>query len=305
MSRPQPSFKVNVDVANPGQVIACCGLLELAHRQWPGVEGWFGGSQFMIAVPEESGDNALSRLVKTLAGCEIFGLSKEERDERDNLEKERRELKKKGSELPPQKEERRKELGEQARVGLIRIGEPFAMILDWWQAGDDEATPKTWAGLQELHKIARSAQDALSGTNELAALLDYGCVLRMPKEYCRGKSDHTKPVEPFYFDARRFAHPLDVGFSLDVQEAETIAHPAAELLCLIGLQRFRPTPTPVKRSFDYWVWSCPLRASVAGAVFSGVSPIPGRQAYRFRLRFRDDQKRYKAFDFATLGGGDS
>lgn len=296
---------VDMDVANPGHVIACCGLLELAHRQWPGVEGWFEGSQFTIAVPGERDGRDLRDLGETLTRCEISGLSKEERDERDRLEQQRRELKGGGSELLPDKEKRRRELGERARAGVIRIGQPFGMILDWWQI-DEEGTPKTWAGLQELHKIARAAQDALSGIRDLAKLLDYGCVLRMPKEYRKGKSDHKKPVEPFYFDARRFAHPLDTGFSLDVQEAETIAHPAVELLCLIGLQRFRPATTlGEKRSFDYWTWSRPLGAPVAAAVLSGVSPIPGRQAYRFRLRFRDDQKRYKAFGYAIPIGDET
>jgi CRISPR-associated protein Csb3 len=130
-------------------------------------------------------------------------------------------------------------------------------------------------------------------------------VLRLPKEYCKGKSDYKKSVEPFYFDARRFVHPLDTGFSLDKQDAETIAYPAVELLCLIGLQRFRPAATPMKWSFDYWPWPWPLTPPVAAAVFSGFSPVPGRQTHRFRLRFRDDQKRYKAFDFAISVGGDS
>ena len=35
MSYPEPSITVNVDVTNPGQFLACCGLLELADRLWP------------------------------------------------------------------------------------------------------------------------------------------------------------------------------------------------------------------------------------------------------------------------------
>lgn len=305
MSPPQPSFAVNLDTTNPGHVIACCGLLELAHRLWPGAEGWFDGPQLSVAIPGDCEDNPLRQLIKTLTCCQISGLSQEERDDRDTLEKESRDLKKQAAKLPPEKEKRRRDLGERARAGMIRIEEPFALILDWWHSGDEEATPKTWAGLQELHKIARAAQDALAGITDLASLLDYSCILRMPAEYCRAEADRQKAVEPFYFDARRFAHALDTGFSLDTQEAETIAQPAVELLCLIGLQRFRPAPGPARWSFDYWTWRQPLSAPVAAPVFSGVSPIPGRQAYRFRLRFRDDQKRYKAFGFATPVGGDS
>jgi len=41
MSETMSTITVNVDVTNPGQFFACCGLLELAHRLWPGAEGWF------------------------------------------------------------------------------------------------------------------------------------------------------------------------------------------------------------------------------------------------------------------------
>lgn len=306
MNYPQPSFTVYVDVTNPGQVIACCGLLELAHRLWPGAEGWFNRPQFLVAVPGQPSDNALVSLFRSLTGSEVSGLSEAELKERDALESQSRELKKKGERLPPNLEKRRRELGERAREGVIWLGKPFHLTLDWWQTSDEEAVPKTWAGRQELHRIARAAQDALAGVSELAKLLDYGCVLREPREYRKKKSDDRKAVEPFYFDARRFAHSLDVGFSLDVQDAETIAHPAVELLCLIGLQRFRPVATSNEKwSFDYWIWSMPLSAPVAAAVFSGVSSVPGRRTYRFRLRFRDDQKRYKAFSMAIPTGGDA
>src|SRR5262245_64976714 len=49
MTHPVPSIRVNVDVTNPGQFFACCGLLELADRLWPGAEGWFDGRVFYIA----------------------------------------------------------------------------------------------------------------------------------------------------------------------------------------------------------------------------------------------------------------
>lgn len=37
MSDKQANITVPVDVTNPGQFFACCGLLELADRLWPGV----------------------------------------------------------------------------------------------------------------------------------------------------------------------------------------------------------------------------------------------------------------------------
>ena len=41
MRRASHEFSVAVDPTNPGQFFACCGLLELADRLWPGAEGWF------------------------------------------------------------------------------------------------------------------------------------------------------------------------------------------------------------------------------------------------------------------------
>lgn len=304
MTHPEPSFSIHADVTNPGQFFACCGLLELAHRRWPGAEGWFDACNGHFAVIAGDAEANLERLVETLRKCEVSGLTQGERDERNELEKKKRDLGK-GESLPADDERRRKELGEKARKGALRLGGPFSVLLDWWQTADDEATPKTWAGRQEIHKVARSAQDALPTIDDGTALFDHGCVLRVPEEYWKQSSDGQKSVEPFYFDARRFAHSLDVGFSLDVIEAETIAHPAIELLSLVGLQRFRPGPAPIKWSFDYWTWPRPLSAPVAAGVAGGAVPMHGRVGYRFSLRFRDDQKRYKAFGRATTIGEDT
>ena len=50
MSDTKPNITVNVDVTNPGQFFACCGLLELADRLWPGAEGWFSNDGVVFHV---------------------------------------------------------------------------------------------------------------------------------------------------------------------------------------------------------------------------------------------------------------
>ncbi|MCS7304254.1 MAG: type I-U CRISPR-associated protein Cas8c [Thermoguttaceae bacterium] len=304
MNTLKPSFSVQVDVTNPGQFFACCGLLELASRLWPGCEGWFDSQNPYFHVWSEDSSATLERIIHFLSTCEISGLTEEQRKEREALEAEKRRLKKEGYELPDAQEARRKMLGEMAREGSLFIGTPFHLRLDWWQGKDEDPnTPKTWAGRQELHKVARSAQDAISHIPDLCQLFDYCCVLYLPQEYRKRKSDQSKSVEPFYFDARRFAHALDVGFSLDVQEFDTLAYPAVELLCLIGLQRFRPAPPKMQWQFAYSVWFSPVSAPIAAAIVSGAVPVYPVDRYCFSLVFRDDQRRYKAFDFATLLGG--
>jgi CRISPR-associated protein Csb3 len=302
MTHREPSFSVNVDVGNPGHFFACCGLLELAHRLWPGAEGWFDVSKPKFAILSVDPSATLQGLKTELSQCEITGLYEAEHQERESLELKDRELRKQGKRLPDDEESRRKELGTLAREGRIRLGRPFNMTLDWWQTADEDTTsPKTWAGRQEIHKIARAAQNALTNILKPEDLMNHSCVMRTPREYQKNKVDQNKPVEPFYFDARRYAHSLDTGFSLDAQDAETIACPAVELLSLIGLQRFRPAPSSNKWGFEYLAWSRPLSPAVASVGFY-CAVLPGAR-YSFQLRFRDDQKRYKAFGFSTHMGG--
>ena len=48
MKKIEPNIQIPVDLTNPGQFFACCGLLELADRLWPGAEGWFEKRLFCI-----------------------------------------------------------------------------------------------------------------------------------------------------------------------------------------------------------------------------------------------------------------
>jgi CRISPR-associated protein Csx14 len=65
MNDVESTMRVNVDVTNPGQFFACCGLLELVDRLWPGPEGWFEEPRHGVgggSVPA-SGDELLHTLV--------------------------------------------------------------------------------------------------------------------------------------------------------------------------------------------------------------------------------------------------
>lgn len=274
MNTPSPNISINVDVTNPGQFFACCGLLELAHRLCPGAEGWFENGRFGLVA--DCGNLTLPQVSNRLQACELVPDDAEADDKTCPLR-----------------------LREKATANCGN--HPLFMLLDWWL--DDSGVGgslKTWAGQQKVTVISRAMlHSAVADGAADDAWFDCGRPAHLP-------DSPTKVVEPFYFDARRFAHALDTGFSLDAQGAETVAHPAVELLCLIGLQRFRPRQSSESKwAFEYWTWPRPLCAPVAAAVACGAVNVPGQQGYRFALRFRDDQKRYKAFDFATPFGGDS
>src|SRR5215468_363408 len=46
---PEPTIRINVDVTNPGQFFACCGLLELASRLDQNATAHFENGQFLVA----------------------------------------------------------------------------------------------------------------------------------------------------------------------------------------------------------------------------------------------------------------
>lgn len=124
MKTPEPTIRVNVDVTNPGQFFACCGLLELADRLWPGAEGWFeGDDSFAINC-----GGTLSQLVQQFSQTPLIQLDP-------------------GSDTS----------------SPIQIGSPFNLRLDWWhdtRSGGKEL--KVWAGTMESVRIAKAMQSVLN-----------------------------------------------------------------------------------------------------------------------------------------------
>lgn len=178
----------------------------------------------------------------------------------------------------------------------ILVGEPFRPLrLDWWR---DEAAGgkdlKVWAGTMESCRIAKAMQNALRDERfQSSDLLDVGAIAYDP-------DNPIKKVEPYYFDARRSpnAHSRDVGFSPNDLQLTSIAHPAVELLCLVGLQRCLPAPTGEPRVFDYWTWTELLPPLLVPAAVSGL--LPGRsRCYRFENWYRTGQKKHKSFRSAV------
>jgi CRISPR-associated protein Csb3 len=86
-----------------------------------------------------------------------------------------------------------------------------------------------------------------------------------------------------------------VGFAANDLGMTTIASPAVEFLCLVGLQRVRPVPSGKPRIFDYHTWALPLPPQVAPAAAAGLLSAVGARGYRFESWFRTGQRKHKAF----------
>lgn len=251
-----PSFFVNVDPTNPGQFFACCGLLELADRLWSGAEGWFAPNGRQFYV--SCGDHTLAEFVSATAAATMIHL-----DPNDSYS------------------------------SPVRIGTPFRELdVDWWISDQTGARDlKVWAGTMESFGIARAMQYAIRDKRfQCPDILNLGMVVTNPDE-------PRKKKEPYYFDARRSpnAHSLDVGFSANDLGVTSTAHPAVELLCLIGIQVARPSNTSQKRIYDYSLWTIPLTANLLLAAATGELQLLNSPRFRFENWFRTGQKKHKAF----------
>lgn len=281
MKGPSPNFSIPVDPSNPGQFFASCGLLELAHLVWPGAEGWFTENFFQIALPDPSVkmDHFMARLRTAELDCDDQTLDEKVRPLRLSL----------------------------SCGGPISESAPCSLRLDWWldESGGGKSL-KIWAGGQSVTALSRALLHAVRSMSEdnndwfnYSTLVED--ISRNGKQKKRNTSE--KSLKPFYFDARSYIHALDTGFSLDAVEIPAMAYPAVEFFALVGLQRFRPREKDPK-SYEYFTWIYPLDILIAPAVACGAVPLARGQGFRFWLRFRDDQKRYKAFSYAIPIGGE-
>lgn len=291
MNNPAANIRVNVDLTNPGQFFACCGLLELADRLWPGAEGWFEEGEFCVG---SEGD--LGEVLDGLADCHLTNTMT---DAQHNRFKEITAMKVKDRKSTPGVEEEEKFLAALLREAPIILKTPFDITLDWFT--DDFAGGsrfKTWAGRQSVLEIASSMKDALKcdkwRTDSCLAFATTNCGL------------------PFNFDSDLGGQggALDIGFSFDplansaLTRIEPTARPALELLAFVGLQRFRSTEMKGQNRFFYTAWNRPLPIQVAMPAVCGILPITSATQYEFRLLYRT--KYLKSFLPAIpfMGGSD-
>lgn len=250
----------NVDPSNPGQYFACCALLELASRLWNHVEARFDQDDRTFEIMMPG---TRDELIDSVATCELTAI-----DPGNNTS------------TP------------------IRIGAPFRQLeVDWWVNDQTGARDfKVWAGKMESFGIAEAMQHAIRMSQfRTADFFNVGVVVTNP-------GNASKKREPFYFDSRRApnAHARDVGFATNDLGLTSIAHPAVELLCLIGLQVARPQLTGVSRVYRYSTWHDLMPSNLLLALSSGCAEQQGGKTYEFENWFRTGQRKHKSFRAAVL-----
>jgi CRISPR-associated protein Csb3 len=162
MSEREAKIKIPVDLTNPGQFFACCGLLELADRLWPGTEGWFESiNQFMLST----GGRATSTepLFKKIIESTLEPLFPEDQfNQLNQLNKCKTDRKTQNKSLSKAEETTRKQLNSERIASGFHLGSPFNLRIDWWLAENcDGDHLKTWAGQQAITGVADAMKAAL------------------------------------------------------------------------------------------------------------------------------------------------
>lgn len=245
MKFPDPSITIPVDITNPGQFFACCGLLELADRLWPGAEGWYEvGGRFCITF---TGDykGTLDELLSILVMDPPTAIAK---------------LECSSLEVAP-------------IIAPLAFsfsgGATNKLTLDYWtQIRMDKGVAKVisnppwnfWSGQQTSFNI----------WNDLRAELVKQMVT---VEFSRSSDPFSHRVflkGRFGFDCGPAWNALDVGFSPNEQDMKVESSPFVELLAPMGLQRFRPVMNDDRSGFDYFTWHRPLSPPVAAVATAGT-----------------------------------
>jgi CRISPR-associated protein Csb3 len=273
MNVSKPTITIPIDLANPGQFFACCGLLELVSRMDPHAEAWFAARHFNVVSSVSLGDAIISLRQATIDNT-MTAVQKARLDELSKMEKKRRES-------IDGADEEKKFLESLHRASPIVLRDGIDLSIDWFN--DDLAGGsrfKTWAGQQSVFDIARAMHTGLA----TAQVVDESSLWNT----ARGIG------LPFFFDSNLGAQgsALDIGFSFDPlsgTESTRIAmtsRPTLELLAFVGLQRFRPRDFVGKNRFVYVAWHSPLPAFVAAGAMCGAFALREALAYEFRLLYR-------------------
>jgi CRISPR-associated protein Csb3 len=270
--KPEPSIRVNVDVTNPGQFFACCGLLELADRLWRGSEGWFHGSSFCIRPPLDS-PNAATEFAARLNECRILSSMTVEQTARLKVLKNlRKDLRNDASNRETA------ELSEQWERERLCIPIGRHIWLDWWSdERGDGAHLKTWAGKQLISEIVQGLHDSVKRVD--LATVDAEQWLTVST---------SGGGLPLYLDSDigDCSSSRDVGFSMDAIEVRSQIRPVLELLAFVGLQRFRPRTIERRTRYGYATWATPLLPELASVVCGlGINEFV-QTKFEFKLFYR-------------------
>jgi CRISPR-associated protein Csb3 len=272
MSEP---IRINVDVTNPGQFFACCGLLELADRIDRATTAYFEPGGFLIHADVPRVLDAFFKCVVTVETSEV--------DDDDDR-----------SDDKPDVDAHR------GRTYPMILGEPFELRLDWWREEAAQAQKlKTWTAGQRVTDLLREHHKGKKGVRTPSMRERFSdAFAKCPTDWVREPFPIKSP-SPFNFDSRLSRNnALDLGFPNKTEDSVMAFSPAAEVLTLIALQRFRPLTLEIWKRNRYYTWNKPLPAELACVAALGLIPQVSASCFEFPVIRRDAKGRFKLFGHA-------
>ncbi|MCY4360684.1 MAG: hypothetical protein OXE42_00665 [Gammaproteobacteria bacterium] len=289
---------IPVDLYNPGQVLACLGLLEAADVLCGNAEGGFDLSNetsVRFRLNATGNQKPLETVLKFLAGAEIMivypaGIEGPWPNSSELSE-----------EFPASytalKKSDGKALSAASLPARLKCGSKSVQISHWLK-GDERQTFKLFAGQQV-------------GTQLLANMLDGDRKKNVSKGFKEifqrfDEADFDDPFSVvcavggrFGFDARGGWDALRIGTSLDKQGILVSAAPHVELLAAIGLENTRPNfLSTYEIQYAAWLELLPLTLCRV-ALFAPDTFLLRDQCRFFRAHLGND-KQYKECFFAEL-----
>lgn len=233
MKLPDAEIVVDVDLTNPGQFFACCGLFELVDRRWPGALAWFDDHAFLIHANGASSEHAILQIAELLVAVELHAVD-----------------------APNVKTKER----------AVCMGDPFCMQLDWWLNRDGSTNPlfKTWAAnatsLQMLSKWQPALKECLSEIQASPWRLLMASTLIQGSYGFDSEMGWTGLSVGFSLNEHK-------------NTKKSALRPATEILGAVGLQRFLPSRHPDGSTFTFHPWVQALEIQTAAPTSQGLVPL--------------------------------
>ena len=286
MSNSRANITIPVDLTNPGQFFACCGLLELASRIDENALGWFDGPKYCVTTL--AGDvldkffNCTVEVDTSYRSADTDDTEEKETDDGDDPHR--------------------------GRILPMRLGPPFHLLLNWWTDGEAEGQKlKLWTAGQRVtdlllghhkkkKKRAKGKPDETIKVYTPSTREHFADVFKKhPNDWLRKAVLIDSPAA-FSFDSRLSRNnALDLGH---FTQSTLAFSPAIDVLCLVGFQRFRPQMIEVWNRNRYCTWAEPLPVLVAPMAALGLLPSSVDQYFEFPIKARDSQGRFKLFGHA-------
>lgn len=258
-----PEVTLDVELSNPGEVLAVLGLFELQDQLSPGTTGYFSQSSFHMIS-----EGQLSNLLDAVRTAEL------------SIERDSRTINAKGV---------GKAWPFNDKAWPVRLkGSSLDLVIDPWIQPNYQALNsvfKTWGGPTDVYK------HLLKRTQALLPEVPPGA------ERSLFSVPGREPLRPSGIDLRSAISKEDLGYAYDMVGLLPITYPWVELLGFVGLQFYRPTQRR-DRQCAYDLWTTPVPPLVARAVFGQALPQVSSSKWRFGVGMRS--KGAKTFDRADM-----